>query len=629
MSLLRLLIHRRLGMISAGWLVLVLLGALAAPLLAPYGSDEADLSSALSRPSGQHLLGSDALGRDVLSRLLYGAGVSLEGVLVALIAFVLLGVSLGLLAGYLGGWLDWLITRLADLVLAIPAVVALLVVLSIFASHQDAPMLAFGVLAAPGLIRVVRAATLATREELYVDAARTFGLSGRQIVSRHILPRIASQVVVQAAVFAGVALVVQSGLAYLGFGPRPPAPSWGAAVADASTVISRDPWLLVPTGSVIALTVLAFGLLGDAIRDASTERWSTSRLSAGTRRPARPAPADAVAAELVAADPAALLSVRGLSVRFDTAAGPITVVQDVSLDIFAGEVLGVVGESGCGKTMLAMGILGLLPGRGRIAAGLVRFEGVELGSMRGRTLSRLRGAEIGYVAQEPMTALDPTATVGSQLAEAVRRHHGLGRSQAKARVRDLLEQVRVAQPAAVARSYPHQLSGGIAQRAAIALALAGDPRLLIADEPTTALDVSVQAEILALLHTLRRERGLAVLLVTHDWGVVADLCTRAVVMYAGQVVESSDVAGIFTEPRHPYTAALLASNLQLAASGPIAERVPLPSIPGSVPRPVDWPVSCHFAGRCPKVHEACLAGPIPLVELADGRSSRCVLEIER
>jgi peptide/nickel transport system permease protein len=624
MSLLRLLVRRRLGMISAGWLLLVLIGALAAPLLAPYGSDEADLSTALSRPTGQHLLGSDALGRDVLSRLLYGAGASLEGVLVALIAFVLLGVSLGLLAGYLGGWLDWLITRAADLVLAIPAVVLLLVVLSIFASHQDAPMLAFGILAAPGLIRVVRAATLSTREELYVDAARTFGLSGRQIVTRHILPRIASQIVVQAAVFAGLALVVQSGLAYLGFGPRPPAPSWGAAVADASTVISRDPWLLVPTGSVIALTVLAFGLLGDAIRDASTERWSTSRLSPASRPPARPA-----LAESAVADPDALLSVRGLSVEFDAAEGPVTVVQDVSLDIFAGEVLGVVGESGCGKTMLAMGILGLLPGRGRIAAGRVHFDGADLGTMDGRTLARLRGAEIGYVAQEPMTALDPTATVGSQLSGAVRRHHGLSRMQAKARVLELLTQVRVAEPAAVSRSYPHQLSGGIAQRAAIALALAGDPRLLIADEPTTALDVSVQAEILALLHTLRRERGLAVLLVTHDWGVVADLCERAVVMYAGQIVESSDVADMFTDPRHPYTAALLASNLQLAGSGPTDEYLPLPSIPGSVPRPVDWPVSCHFAERCSWAHESCRTQPIALVELADGRRSRCVLVTER
>ncbi|MEO6700680.1 MAG: dipeptide/oligopeptide/nickel ABC transporter permease/ATP-binding protein [Jatrophihabitantaceae bacterium] len=625
----RALLRQRLGMLAAGWLLLVLLGALAAPVLAPYGSDDADLAHALDGPGRQHLLGVDPLGRDVLSRLLYGAPITLEGVLLAVAVFVLIGTALGLVAGYFGGRADWLISHLTDLVLAIPAVVILLVVLSIFPVNRFAPMLAFGLLAAPGLLRVVRAAALSIREEAYIDAARTFGIGPIRIMARHLLPRMASQIVVQTAVFAGVALVVQSGLAFLGFGPRPPAPSWGGAVADASGVISRDRWLLVPSGAVIALTVLALGLLGDAVRDASTQRWSAAAAGPGRRSSARRQPRRRSAGRQPAADrSSALLAVRGLTVEFDSPAGPVQLVNEVSFELEAGQSLGVVGESGCGKTMTAMAVLGLLPAGVRVSAGTVQFDGHDLAALDTSALARLRGREIGYVSQEPMIALDPTFTVGSQLAEAARRHHGLSRPAARQRALQLLARVRLPEPAVVSASYPHQLSGGIAQRAAIALALAGEPRLLIADEPTTALDVSVQAEILALLHELRRETGLAVLLISHDWGVIADLCERAVVMYAGQVVESCELAGLFADPRHPYTAALLAANPQLAGAGVARIGVPplpLPTITGTVPAAADWPVSCHFADRCPLVRADCRQDAITLIELAGGRQCRCVL----
>jgi peptide/nickel transport system permease protein len=378
---------------------------------------------------------------------------------------------------------------------------------------------------------------------------------------------------------------------------------------------------------VIALTVLALGLLGDAVRDVSTQRWSQSRLiapAAGRRAKAAATPAaDAPGSSR------ALLSVRGLVVEFTDRAAAVRVVSDVSFDIMPGETLGVVGESGCGKTMTAMGVLGLLPAGSRIGAGTVVFDGQDLRGLDAQGWARVRGKGIGYISQEPMIALDPTFTVGAQIAEAVRRHHRTGRQAARDRALRLLEQVNLPDTAQVYRRYPHQLSGGIAQRVAIALALAGEPRLLIADEPTTALDVSVQAEILALLHTLQRDTGLAVLLVTHDFGVVADLCERAVVMYAGQVVESGDVRDIFAMPRHPYTVALLAANLQSAAARSSAPRIgirpePLPTIAGTVPRPQDWPVGCHFQDRCGHARTACRAWPIDTVQLADGRLVRCV-----
>ncbi|MEY9875071.1 oligopeptide/dipeptide ABC transporter ATP-binding protein [Streptacidiphilus sp. MAP12-33] len=312
-------------------------------------------------------------------------------------------------------------------------------------------------------------------------------------------------------------------------------------------------------------------------------------------------------------DPQALLSVRGLTVEI--AGTPV--VQDVSFDIRPGETLGVVGESGCGKSVTSLGILGLVPGQGRISAGRVLFQGADLAASP-KALARVRGSGIAYVSQEPMVALDPTFTVGRQLAEGVARHTGCGRRAARARAVELLGRVNIPDPAGVADRHPHELSGGMAQRAAIALALAGEPRLLIADEPTTALDVTVQAEILGLLRTLAAETGLAVLLITHDWGVVADLCDRAVVMYAGQVVEQADVEALFTHPLHPYTAGLLAASPHAALPGQ-----PLPTIPGTVPPPGAWPDGCRFAARCALVTEAC-AVPVALTEPAPGRTTRCV-----
>jgi peptide/nickel transport system ATP-binding protein/peptide/nickel transport system permease protein len=606
---------RRPGAIAACcWLILVAAGTLGAPLLTSQSPLSQDLTHVLVGPSARHPLGTDELGRDLLSRLLYGGRPLLLSVAEALVVFLLIGVTLGLTAGYLGGRTDRAVTWLGDLLFAVPGIIIVLVVLAVFPGNMTAAMITFGVLGSPALIRVLRSQALSVREELYVAAARVAGLSHAQILRRHVLPRLRSVVIVQSTLFCAVVVVIQAGLGYLGLGAQPPAPSWGGLISDASQVIDRDPWMLVPAGVPLVLTVVALGVLGDAVRDISVERWATSRLPSAAARRARARAR--VASQPVTGpdpDPSVLLSVRDLSVEI----GGVPVVQSVSFDVAAGETLGVIGESGCGKSVTALAIIGLVPGGGQVSSGRILFSGTELTGSPA-ALDAVRGSGIGYVSQDPMVALDPSFTVASQLAEAVRRHRRCGRAAARSVALELLAQVGVPEPAAVAARYPHQLSGGLAQRAAIALALAGQPRLLIADEPTTALDVSVQDEILGLLRDLRQTMSLSVLLITHDWGVVADLCDRSIVMYAGQIVEQATVEQMYVRPLHPYTAGLLAANPHLAVRGQ-----PLRAIPGTVPPPGSWPPGCRFAARCSLAADDCRES-VPLTAADSGRLTRCI-----
>jgi peptide/nickel transport system permease protein len=542
-----------------------------------------------------------------------------------------------LIAGYSGGWTDRVVIWLADLAFSLPAVVIIIVVLAVFPASMLAGMTTFGVLAAPGLMRVVRSATLEIRGELYIKAAEASGLSRAYILTRHILPRIAGVVIVQASLLAAVALGVQSGLAFLKLLVADPAPSWGGMVADGTAVLLTHPWLIIPPGATIAITMLALSLLGDAVRDATVENWSAAPAPARRAPAKRAAPkATAATAEAPAAtaspvggtaipiDPPGpgqgrLLAVQHLSVSFPGREHDVRVVGDVSFDIAPGEIVGLVGESGCGKSVTAAAIIGLLPGAGRIDGGSIWFENTDLARAGEAGLRKVRGRRIGFISQEPMASLDPSYRAGDQIGQAVRQHLGLSRADARARALDLLRDMHFADPAEVARRYPHELSGGMAQRVVIARALAGEPDLLIADEPTTALDVTVQAEILDLIRELQATRQMAVLLITHDWGVVADLCDRVVVMYAGQVVERADAQRVFDAPLHPYTEALLASNPHLAP-----EAAMLPMIAGTVPPPGSWPPGCRFAARCPYAAAACTELEVPIGAPHDGHETRCI-----
>lgn len=316
--------------------------------------------------------------------------------------------------------------------------------------------------------------------------------------------------------------------------------------------------------------------------------------------------------------PAPLLAVRSLAVAF----GGVRVVDGVGFDVGRGEVVALVGESGAGKSATALSLAGLLPAPGRLVAGTVTFEGRDVGALTPRELRALRGGGIGFVFQEPEEALDPVRTIGGELVDVLRRHRGLGGREARREALAWLSRVALPDPEARFEDLPHRMSGGMRQRAMLALALAGGPKLLVADEPTSALDVTIQAQLIELLARLRDELGLAVLLVSHDLGVVAELAGRALVLYAGEVVEEGPVEELLSAPAHPYTRALVAS-CRLGDSGPRSARLPV--IAGAPPEPGSWPAGCRFAPRCPDAFDRCVAARPRLGARGTGRRAACFL----
>jgi len=319
-----------------------------------------------------------------------------------------------------------------------------------------------------------------------------------------------------------------------------------------------------------------------------------------------------------------LLEVRNLQTYFPTRAGLVRAVDGVSFYLDRGELLGLVGESGCGKSMTALSIMRLVAPPGKIFRGEIIFDGNDLLKLSNAEMRAVRGDDIAMIFQDPMTSLNPVFTVGEQIAEALRRHRNLSRKEAKKGAIEAMREVAIPDPATRAADYPHQLSGGMRQRVMIAMALACDPKLLIADEPTTALDVTIQAQILDLLNHLRKTRDLAILLITHDLGVVAEVADRVAVMYTGRIVEESPVDELFARPKHPYTEGLLRSVPKLTEAD-VARAERLQTIEGVVPKPTNLPPGCHFEPRCPYRMPRCKEGEIPLYPVNEGVVVRCVL----
>jgi oligopeptide/dipeptide ABC transporter ATP-binding protein len=319
-----------------------------------------------------------------------------------------------------------------------------------------------------------------------------------------------------------------------------------------------------------------------------------------------------------------LLEINNLQTQFPTRDGLVRAVDGVTFHIDSGELLGVVGESGCGKSITALSIMRLISPPGKIVSGEIIFDGQNLLKLSDAEMRQIRGDDIAMIFQDPMTSLNPVFTVGEQIAEALRLHRELSRKAAREATIQAMREVSIPDPARRVDDYPHQLSGGMRQRVMIAMALACDPKLLIADEPTTALDVTIQAQILELLDELRRNRELAVLLITHDLGVVAEVADRVAVMYTGRIVEESSVEELFARPKHPYTEGLLRSVPKLTAAG-VARKERLETIEGTVPSPTNLPPGCHFAPRCPHRMPRCTEEEIPLYDLEGGVKVRCVL----
>ena len=551
--LLRLLTNP-LGVFSALVLLAVAVATLFAPALATHDLLDSTLRDAFAPPGGEYLLGADSAGRDVWTRLLYGARNTLGGALLALAVAMVLGIPGGLLAGYLGRTFDTVASWVVDLVMSLPAMIVLLAARAVLGPTVWALMIILGVLAAPSFYRLVRGIVLNVRGELYVDAARVSGLPGWRIVGRHVLVVVRAPIIIQISLVAGVALGLQAGLEFIGVGSSTAVPTWGSMLDEGFQNLTRSPTLILWPALALGLTSAAFVLFAVALRDVleSTGGHATSRRrSLPSYQPGRGVP-----------DEQALLSVRSLAIAYPGPDGTTReVVREVDLDVQVGEIVGLVGESGSGKTQTAFAALGVLPDAGRVVRGQIRIDGTDVVGLLPREWRRLRSTTVAYVPQEPMSNLDPSFTIGSQLVEAIRAGSTRTRAQARRRALDLLAQVEIADPERTFAAYPHEISGGMAQRVLIAIAMSCDPKLLIADEPTTALDVTVQAEVLGLLRRLQRERGLGVLLVTHNFGVVADLCDRVVVMQQGRTVETGRVQQVLRAPAEPYTQQLLAAML--------------------------------------------------------------------
>lgn len=555
-GLTRRVLRNPLGAVSAALLLILVLVVLLAPLIAPQDPGASSLGDAFAGPGAGHPLGMDSAGRDILSRVLYGGRDTLGGAVLALAVALVLGVPCGLFAGYYGGRFDTAANWAVNLVMALPAMVVLLASRAILGPHVWVLMIVLGILTAPAFFRLVRGIVASVRGELYVDAAKVSGLSDTRIVARHVLTVVRGPIIIQVALVAGIAIALQAGLEFLGVGSGSAA-TWGAMLNEAFQNIQRAPLLILWPGLALGLTNCALVLLAGALRDALEEHAPRPRPARRKRRtPAAAAPVTDRAEQ--GRDRAALLSVRGLAVAYARPDGTDKeVVHGVDLDVRPGEIVGLVGESGSGKTQTAFSVLGILPEGGRVTRGSITVNGREAVGMSERDHRALRGRTIAYVPQEPMSNLDPAFTIGSQLMEPLRHHLGLTRKQAAARAEELLRLVEIPDPARTLRLHPHEISGGMAQRVLIAGAMSCDPELLIADEPTTALDVRVQAEVLDLLRRLQEERGLGVLLVTHDLGVVADVCDRVAVMNAGRIVETGTAEQILGSPRDPYTRTLL------------------------------------------------------------------------
>ena len=585
------------SVIAMLWLAFLVFGSILGPLWLPYNPITPSLGHELQGPSWQHLAGTDDLGRDIFTRLFTSAAQSLYDSLFTMAVAFGLGLPAALWAAEKGGRVEEILSRLVDVIFALPATVMLLALIGTIGNQTELVMAFFGFLVAPAMYRIMLGQIIAVRQRLYVDAARLNGLSSFAINVRHVLPALMRFIAVQVAMIFSISLLMQAGLSFLGLGPQEPNPSWGSMIATGNTHIYDVPWMMVPPGLMLVITVLAANHIADVVGagDPASARPFTILIKSVVRKVT---PAASLATD--PADPENILELRDLRVRVEN--GP-ELVTGVSLKLRRGSVLGIVGESGCGKTMTALSVLGLLPKGVAVDSGSIVLAGQDLTGWSENQLNTIRGREVAYISQEPMVALDPMFTVQSQLVTPLRRLRKISRQEAKAAALDLVNKVGIPNAERVLKSYPHQLSGGMAQRVAIALALTGQPKLLIADEPTTALDVTIQAEILELLRGLVRDLGMSMIVVTHNLGVVADIADEVAVMYAGQVVESGSVAEVLNHPAHPYTAALLGADPHIPESVARPER--LASILGSVPAPASWTSSCRFADRCAFATDVC------------------------
>lgn len=558
-------LRRQPGTLASSAVLLgIILVAAFAPLLAPYAPDAPDFANALSGPTAEHRLGTDELGHDVLSQLIYAARTALLVAGGSVVVAMLIGVPLGLLLGYKGGWTDRVGSRGMDIADALPGLMVGFVVIAILGRGMLVLILAIGIIFCMNFARMVRAVTLTERKKLYVDSAHVTGMGTGNILFRQILPNIVGPLAVQGAVFLGNAIKVEAALSFLALGLPDSQPSWGGMLRTAAEHQADRPWMALPPGIAILVTVLVLNILGDGLNDALSGRRPVRK----RRKTAADATATAAgegtssAAMLTSPDGDVVLSVEDLVVVAERPDGStVRLLDKVSVKVRRGEVLGLLGESGSGKSMLAKSILGMLPPNVYVESGSIVLDGQQLHGRKEKDFAKLRGGTLGVVFQNPQGNLSPVHTVGQQVCEALLANNpDMKKKQARVRAAELLDLVGVRDASVRLDHYPHQFSGGMAQRVAIAIALAGEPDVLILDEATSALDVTTQSQVLDLVLDLRERFDMAIINITHDLGVAAESCDTVAVLYHGEMLEVSEVHQLFDRPSHPYTEALLAAH---------------------------------------------------------------------
>ncbi|MBS6400575.1 MAG: dipeptide/oligopeptide/nickel ABC transporter permease/ATP-binding protein [Atopobiaceae bacterium] len=590
-------------------LLAVVLVSVLAPVLAPY--DPLAIGTARQAPDALHMFGTDDKGRDILSRILYGGRISLVIGFGSVLFALVTGSIVGALAAVTRKWVSEVIMRVLDVIMSVPGIALAAVLVTILGKSVPAIIFSIGFMYMPQIARIVRANIVSEYGEDYVRAVIVSGARAPWILMKHVLRNCAAPIMVFTVTLVADAIIFEASLTFLSAGIAEPTPTWGNILADARAgVLSGRWWQALYPGIAIMLTCLALNILSEGITDAmaSAPNAPVSAENSESRREADLLVADPVRAykqqaaslagrlsalrevELARTDRrapdysvTALLEVKNLSIGFPRH-GDVNVVDNVSFDVRPGQCMALVGESGCGKSITTKTIMNLLPDTARIT-GEVVYKGTDLLKLSSEEHRKLLGTEIAMVYQDSLSALNPSMLISAQMKQLTSR--GGTRS-----AEELLELVGL-DPKRTLESYPHELSGGQCQRVVIAMALTRDPSLVICDEPTTALDVTVQKQVIKLLNDLQKKLGFAMIFVSHDLALVAEVASEITVMYAGQVVESAPTKELLTNPVHEYTQGLLGSVLSIEAH----DGSRLHQVPGSVPSPADFPVGDRFAPR--------------------------------
>ena len=490
--------------------IIFALAAIFAPVLAPHDPLLVDVSIKLKNPSAAYPLGTDQLGRCILSRLLWGSRYSLSYSFTVLLITVCVGVPIGLFAGYVGGKIDSIIMRIIDVFMAMPVFIVALAIAGTVGASGAHLILSLSVVSWAEYARLARALTLQEKNKNYMTALKAGGCGHVRIIFRHVLRNILPSVIALATMEIGSIILSIAGFSFIGLGVQAPTPEWGIMLSDSKSYIQTYPRLMFYPGILIMIIVLAFNYLGE-----------------------------------------------GIHVEFQTSHGMVHAVKDVSLEVKRGRIHALVGESGSGKSVTSLTIMNLLAGNGKVISGDVTLNEKSLLKLSGKEKRQLYGDRIGMIFQDPTAALDPLFTVEQLLLEGLRKHRRMSKKQAREAALESLRMMNLRDPEELMKKKPYELSGGMCQRVMIAIAMSMKPDYLIADEPTTALDVTVQKQILEEIYQLSRKENLGVLFITHDLGVVAEIADDVSIMKDGEIVENGTVEEIFYHPQHSYTKKLL------------------------------------------------------------------------